>query len=86
MNDLSLSLPEPLNSFVEAEAADSGFASTGEYIESLVRQEQRRKARERLDQQLLEGVDSGEPITMDDEAWANLRASVVNQIAAAPRP
>lgn len=70
MNSLNLELPEPLHSFVEAEAADGGFASPGQYVESLVREEQIKKARQRLEQELLEGLDSGEPITMDDQAWA----------------
>lgn len=65
MGKMNLSLPKPLHDFVDAQADEGGFASTGEYVRDLVRRE---KDRQKLRALLIEGAESAatEPV---GEAW-----------------
>jgi len=47
----------------------------------LVRQDQKRKAQERLESLLLEGLESGSATAMTDEDWQDVRQAVRERIA-----
>ena len=44
MSTLSISLPEPMKIFVDAEAAAGGYNTTSDYVNALIREAQERKA------------------------------------------
>ena len=75
---MTISLPDELKAFVEERARAGSFASSSEFIRQLVREDQKRAEREKLERMLLEGVESGEPIRVTDEYWKTLRASLNN--------
>jgi antitoxin ParD1/3/4 len=60
MQTMNISLPEPLKEFVDAQIAAGRYSSVSEYIRGLIRQDERRKAEERLDVLLREGLESEE--------------------------
>ncbi|MCK4342976.1 MAG: type II toxin-antitoxin system ParD family antitoxin [Phycisphaerae bacterium] len=74
MTTMNISLPEEMKTFVDEQVAKEGFSTASEFIRALLREAQKRAADERLEQLLLEGLDSGEPIEVTPEYWANLRA------------
>lgn len=76
MASLNISLPDPMRAFVEAEVAKGGFGTASEYIRHLIREAQKDAAQNRLEQLLLEGLDSGTPIEVTPEYWAAKRASL----------
>ena len=76
MTTLNFSLPERLKKWVEAQVAAGGYGNTSEYIRELIRMDQRRKEQERLETLLLKGLDSGTPVEMSREAWAELKRRV----------
>jgi antitoxin ParD1/3/4 len=72
---------EPLKEFVDAQIASGRYSSVSEYIRELIRQDEKRKAEERLEALLLEGLESEETALtrqdLDDirsEALAQLKA------------
>ena len=67
MTSLNISLPSSLKEFVETQVQESGFSTPSEYIRNLVRDDQKRRAEEKLEALLLEGVNSGEPIEVTPE-------------------
>jgi antitoxin ParD1/3/4 len=75
MTSMNVSLPESLRKFAEERAA-KGFSSVSEYFRALLREDQKRLAQERLEELLLEGLDSGEPAEVTPEYWKKLRARV----------
>lgn len=77
MSTISLTLPDPLKEFVEARAAERGFADAGEYVQELIRLERERCAKERLEELLIEGLNSGEPIPINDEWFEKKRARLL---------
>jgi antitoxin ParD1/3/4 len=66
MTTMNISLPEPMRDWVEGQIKKGSFGNASEYIRSLIREDQKRSAREELEARLLEGLDSG-PAT----PWTN---------------
>lgn len=50
-----------------------GYGSVSEYIRDLIRQDQRRKAKEQIETLLLEGLDSGTATSISDSRSETLR-------------
>ncbi len=61
MTSMNISLPEELKEYAE-ERTHSGYSTPSEYVRELTREDQKRRAKERLDALLLEGLTSGDPI------------------------
>jgi antitoxin ParD1/3/4 len=74
MTTVTISLPESLKQFVDAQVASKGYDDVSEYFHSLLREAQEREADARLEALLLEGLASGDPIPIDEEYWKNLKA------------
>lgn len=75
MTTITISLPESLKAFIEAQVADSGFGTVSEYFRTLIRDDQKRKAQEKLEATLLEGLQS-EASDMTPEDWEDIRREV----------
>ena len=67
MQTMNISLPDPLKEFVDHQIADGRYSSVSEYIRELIRDDEKRKAEERLEALLLEGLEGEEtPLTRQD--------------------
>ena len=60
MQTMSISLPDPLKDFVDHQIAEGRYSSVSEYIRELIRDDEKRKAGQRLEALLLEGLESEE--------------------------
>lgn len=69
---LNVSLPETMREWIQARVSEGGFSSASEYVRSLVRDDQKRAAEERLETLLLEGLE-GESREMTAEDWKDIR-------------
>ncbi len=69
---MNVSLPEALKAYVEAQTRQ-GYSTPSEYVRELIREDQKRRAREKLDSLLLDGLNSGDPIPVDADFWSDLR-------------
>lgn len=81
MTSLNISLPQSLKDFVEEQVKAGGYSTPSEYMRELLRQDQKRRAKEKLEAMLLEGINSGTPIEVNDEYWERKRA-LVRKLAA----
>lgn len=81
MATLNISLPDPLKEFVEEQVADGVSPSTSDYIRDLVRDDQKRKARDKVEALLLEGLDSGASTPMTAQDWQTIRGEVQMRVA-----
>ena len=79
MTSLNISLPSSLKEFVETQVQESGFSTPSEYIRNLVRDDQKRRAEEKLETLLLEGLNSGEPIEITPEYWEKQRIQLIER-------
>lgn len=73
MASLNISLPRSLKDYVAKQVKRGGFSTPSEYVRSLVREDQKRRAEENLEALLLEGVNSGESIEISPAYWEKKR-------------
>ena len=56
---MNIALPETMKEFVREQVTAGGYSTASEYVRELIRADQKRKAGQRLDSLLLEGIESG---------------------------
>jgi antitoxin ParD1/3/4 len=81
MDTMNIALPEAMKQFVQERVSEGGYSSVSEYIRELIRADLKRKAEERIDSMLLDGLDSGEPITITQDYWEAKKRKLVERIA-----
>jgi antitoxin ParD1/3/4 len=65
-------LPAHLKAFVDAEVAAKGYASSDEYLSLLIQKAHLEKHRERVEQLLLEGQNSGPATALTPQDWKDI--------------
>jgi len=73
MQTMNISLPDPMKQFVEEQVSAGAYSSASEYVRELVRADQKRHAKEQLEQILLKAINSGEPIEVTPEVVEEVR-------------
>jgi antitoxin ParD1/3/4 len=80
MTSMNISLPDEAKAFIEAQIAEEGHASADEYCLTLIREAQKRKARQALEAKLLEGLQG--PVTeMTVEDWDSIEQEALERHA-----
>jgi antitoxin ParD1/3/4 len=74
MESMNISLPEPMKQYVDEQVNRGSYSSASEYMRELVRADQQRREKERLEALLLEALDSGEPIEVTPEMIEDVRS------------
>ena len=82
MTTITISLPESLKQFVDAQVASKGYGDVSEYFRNLLHEAQEREAEARLEGLLLDGLASGDPIPVDDKFWGELRTEAEQRVKA----
>jgi len=73
MTNVTVSLPDSLKDFLDAEVARGGYSTPSDYLRVLIQQEQERQAH--LEQLVREGLQS-EVSEMTPEDWESIRDDV----------
>ena len=76
---MNVSLPEELKEYVEARTK-TGYSTPSEYVRELIREDQKRQAKEKLDALLLEGLNSGDSIPVDAKFWSELKKEALAKL------
>lgn len=81
MATMNISLPDEMKTFVETQAAKEGFGTTSEYLRSVIRDLQKRQAKQALEAKLREALESGpsEPMTRED--WDEIEREGLERLA-----
>jgi len=78
MTTMNISLPDEMKAFIETQMAAGGYASASEYLRALIREAQKRQAKQDLDAKLLEGLQSpASELTNAD--WDGLRQRIYDR-------
>jgi antitoxin ParD1/3/4 len=72
MTSLNISLPETLQEFIQEQVAAGTYSSASEYLQALVRDDQKRRAHQRLEALVLEGLESGPATPLTDADWDDM--------------
>jgi antitoxin ParD1/3/4 len=78
---LSISLPEELKEFVDELVAEKAYSDPSDYVRALIRQDRKRRAEEKVEQLLLEGLESDPPQLVTPEDWQAIRREVRERLA-----
>ena len=73
MQTMNISLPDPMKQYVEQQVTAGAYSSASEYVRELVRADQKRKAKEQLEQLLLNAINSGDPIEITSDMVDEVR-------------
>jgi antitoxin ParD1/3/4 len=77
MSTLSISIPEALRTFVDEQVSRGRFGDISQYFAALVAEDQRRIAQAKLEEKLMEGMDSGPGIEATDQYWQQKEARLL---------
>ena len=79
MTTVNLNLSEELQQFVNGQAEAGRFGGPAEYIEALI--ERAKNGKEKLEDLLIGGLDSGDPIPLDPDEWSRIRRDVEQRLS-----
>ncbi len=79
MQTMNISLPEQLKEFVDDQVGSGRFSSVSEYVRDLIRNDEKRKAQEKLESLLMEGIQSSAPTEMTRQDWDDIRREALKQ-------
>ena len=80
METMNIALPGSMKQFVQERVLSGGYSSVSEYIRELIRADQKHKVEERIDALLLEGLDSGHPISVTREYWDEKKRKLAERL------
>ena len=81
MTTMNISLPEEMKAFIEAQMLQDGYASASEYFRTLIREDQRRRAKRALEVKFRQALESGTATPMAHEDWVALRQEAIDGLA-----
>jgi len=81
MASLNVPMSDELRDYVDKRVKRGGFSTPSEYVRQLIREDQKREADRRLEDLLLEGLDSGPATPMTDRDWQEIRSTVRTRLA-----
>ena len=81
MTTMNISLPEEMKTFIEARMTEEGYASASEYLRALIRDAQKRRAKQALEEKFREALESGPATPMTKEDWVALRREAMEGLA-----
>ena len=71
---VTFSISEDLQTFIEGQTVKNGFHSTDDYLRNLL---DREREREQIEGMICEGLESGEPIEVNDDWWEQKRSNLI---------
>ena len=79
---MNISLSTGLREFVKKRVNKDAYSNASSYVRDLIMQDKKKFAQERLENLILEAIQSGEATPMTDDDWDDMRASVRARIEA----
>jgi antitoxin ParD1/3/4 len=76
MTTMNISVPDEMKAFVEAQMSQEGYASASEYLRALIRDAQKRQAKQTLEAKFREALESGPATPMTPDDWQQLERNV----------
>ncbi len=73
MQTMNISLPDPMKEYVEERVSAGAYSSASEYVRELVRADQKRHAKEQLEQILVNAMNSGDPFEITPEMLEDVK-------------
>jgi antitoxin ParD1/3/4 len=82
---MSISLPYGMKKSIQEVVKQDYYGTPSDYIRSVVREDLKRRDQEKLEDMLLEGLNSGPGIRMTPREWQKLRTDLRQRITSKKR-
>jgi antitoxin ParD1/3/4 len=82
MSSVNISLPDSLRAFVERRTEEQGYGTVSDYFRDLILKDQERQGEARLENLLLEGLNSGDSFEVTPEYVGMKLQRLIQQHAA----
>ena len=79
---MNISLPDQLKEFVDDQVGSGRYSSVSEYVGDLIRDDEKRRAQEKLEAMLMEGIQSCGPTEMRRQDWEDIRREALKEFEA----
>ena len=79
MGSMHISLPDSLKDFVQEVCNEGDFSNPSDFVRELIRDYKQKRAQERLEQLLLEGLNSGLPVEANKDYLEKKRTELINR-------
>jgi antitoxin ParD1/3/4 len=76
MANITLNLPAVLKQFVDSEVAARGFGNAADYVQAVLREEQKRKARDKVEALMDEAMASGESTEWTRQDFEDMKQEI----------
>jgi antitoxin ParD1/3/4 len=80
MTTVTISLPDSLKQFIDRQVASRGYGNVSEYFRTLLRSAQDQEHSSRLQELLVEGLQTGRDIPLDQRFWKNMRKEALRMV------
>lgn len=81
MTSLNVSLPKALKEYIEGQVSGGAYSTPSEYVRELIRADQKRRTREKVEAALFEGLNSGPATEIGRDYWARKRKELRRKTA-----
>ena len=82
---MNITLPKTIREWVDEQVAAGEYGDPSAYLQELIRRDRKQKIRRRIEQALLEGLNSGPATPMTPKDWDNIRKEARRRVAARKR-
>ena len=80
MTTINISLPDQMKEFVDEEMGEGGYRDPSDYFNALLREQLKRKAEQKLEALLQEGLATGSS-AVDKKDWEYIRGELKSRLA-----
>jgi antitoxin ParD1/3/4 len=77
---MNISLPTSLKEYVKERVDEERYSTPSDYIRALIREERKRRDEKKLEQMLLEGINSGPGVEFGTKEWDAFWESIHTRI------
>lgn len=82
---MNIAVPRSLKEYVQEQVSLGGYSSVSEYLRELIRADQKQKAKETLEAEILKGLSSGESSLMTAKDWEEIKGEVIRRHSSAKK-
>jgi antitoxin ParD1/3/4 len=79
---MNLTLPDALKAFVESQVARKGYGSPNDYLEALIREDQKRAEDDEIEGKLLEALHGAPATPVTAETWEAIKQDGLKRLDA----
>ena len=82
---MNITLPKTIREWVDEQVSAGEYGDPSEYVQALIRRDRKQKTRRRIEEALLQGLNSGPATPMTQRDWDNIRKEGRRRVAARKR-